>query len=143
MVAGKHLPEIPARGYANEELESLYTLGRHYLEIGRFYSAKNIFNGLVSVSPEFVKAWQGLTVTCLLSGSINEAAGAARQLLRIDPGSILGHLLLVDTQLIQKDFNSAGTALGEISEMIEKSPAVSPNLIKIFKALLVRFEHKR
>lgn len=143
MATGKNLPELPARGYSDDELESLYSLGQHFLEIGRFYSAKNIFSGLVAIAPDFLKGWQGLAVTGLLSGSVNEAAGAARQLIRAEPSSLLGQLLLIDAQLSQKDFNSAGTALGEISEQIERNPSVSPNLIKIFRALLVRFEHKR
>lgn len=139
----RSLPELPARGYSVDELEALYALGRHYIEIGKFFSAKNIFSGLIVVAPDFIKGWLGMAVTALLNGNLNEASGAVRQLLRADPASLIGQLLLINVQLAQKDFNSAGTALGEISELLESGSSVSPNLSRIYKSLLVRFEHKR
>jgi len=130
------------RGYSDEELNHIYELGRFCLENGDFRRAEVILSGLNDVAPEYSPAWLG---TCCVQNSnknYESAVVAAKQALRAEPESIEAMLFLSCSLLTIKDFNAAGSYLGEVGERLEGGSLKSPNLLRFYKAQLARYQNR-
>jgi hypothetical protein len=134
--------EVLKRGYSDEELGHIYALARFCLENGDTRRAETILFGINEVAPDFGLAWLG-TCTIHSMNKNNEAAlSAAKQALRTDPESIEAMLFLVCCLLTAKDFNAAGSYLGEIGERIDAGMVESPNLLRFYQAQLARYQNR-
>ena len=143
------MPAVPQRGssdsrrgYSEEEISTIYELGRLYLESGLFPAAENIMRGLTEVVPDFAPGWLGLCYLHIQNKNSDAALQAARQAVRADSSSIEAQLFLITCFLSVGDYNSAGTYLGEVGESIETGSVEDPNLIRFFKAQLARYQSR-
>ena len=134
--------EVPRRGYSEEELSHIYELGRFCLENGEFRRAEAIMSGLNEVAPEFGPAWLGTCYIHTQSKNFDAAVHAARQALRADSESIEAMLFLVCCLLTTKDFNAAGSYLGEVGERFESGGVEKPNLLRYYRTQLARYQNR-
>lgn len=132
--------EVLRRGYADEEVAAIYALGRLYLENGDIRRAEVIFHGLTEALPDFAPGWLGMSYVFLASRNYDQAIYSARQALRLDPDFVPATLFLVASLLSTRDYNSAGTFLGEVGEKIESGAVEDPALIRFYKGQLARFQ---
>ena len=133
--------DLAARGgYSDDEISSIYALAVSFLENGVLKQAEIIFAGLVEVLPEFVPAWLGLAYVRGQDGNYDSALVAAQQAVRYDEQSAAAILYLVTFLLTAGDLQSAGTYLGEIADRIESAELQDPQLIRFFRAQMVRYQ---
>jgi lipopolysaccharide biosynthesis regulator YciM len=131
--------EVLKRGYSDEEIGHLYELGRLFLEHGDLRRAEVMFIGISEVAADFAPAWLGIAYIHIQNKNFDGAITAAAAALRIMPDSVEAMLFLISCQLTTGDYNSAGTYLGEIGERIESGLLEDPNLIRFYKAQMVRY----
>jgi tetratricopeptide (TPR) repeat protein len=134
--------EVLKRGYSDEELNHIYELSRLLLESGDFRRAETILHGINEVAPDFGPAWLGMAFVRLHEKDYDKAATHARQALRINTDSVEAMLFLACALLSTGDYNSAGTQLGEIGERIESGAIDQPNLVRFYRAQLVRYQSR-
>ena len=134
--------EILKRGYSDEEINHIYELGRFYLENGDLRRAEAILLGLTEVAPEFSAAWLGMSYIHMQSKNYDPAIYTARQALRVEPNAVEAILFLVTCLLTAGDFNSAGTYLGEVGEMIDSGAVDDPNVVRFYGAQLARYQSR-
>lgn len=132
--------EVLRRGYSDEEVGHLYDLARLFLDNGNERDAEVLLNGLVEVAPDFAPAWLALCYVRIVQREYDEAIACARQALRIDPEFIEAMLLLVTCLITTRDFSSAGTYLGEVRERIDAGAVASPNLVRLYRVQLARYQ---
>lgn len=130
--------EIVRGSYAEEEILSLYALGKHFFDAGDLRNAELILRGLTTVEPGFVSGWVGLACVALHRQNYEEAIVAARQALRMDQDRAEALIFLVIAFLETGDRISAGTHLGELRDHVEAGRMHHPSMKRIFQALLVR-----
>ncbi|MCB0328874.1 MAG: hypothetical protein KDD70_04405 [Bdellovibrionales bacterium] len=129
------------QGYSTNELQALYALSRSYVTGGQLGLAERIAKGLVAVAPEFAQAWLILAYTALMREDYNEAIFSARQTLRIIPTSTEALLFLVISYFQADDFQTGGTYLGEVADLI-RSEAIKPEVKKLYDSQVIRFEER-
>ncbi|MCB0334017.1 MAG: hypothetical protein KDD55_10995 [Bdellovibrionales bacterium] len=134
--------EVLRKGYSDEEVSSIYELARLHLENGQLAKGEAILDGLVEVSPDFAPAWLAKCYLSLMAQNLDKALFSARQALRIQPDFVEAILFLVACLMSVGDFNSAGTHLGEVGERIEAGMVTDPEVIRLYKAQLIRFQNK-
>lgn len=134
--------DLVRRGYAEEEISSIYELGRLCLENGSLRQAETILLGLTEVAPDYAPAWLGMSYIHIQNRNFDGAIFAARQALRIDPNFTEAMLYLVACLLTTGDFNAAGTYLGEVSDKIEGGLVDDSNVIRFFRAQLARYQSR-
>jgi Flp pilus assembly protein TadD len=125
--------------YSKEEQLDIYALGRMCLESGQVKRAQVILRGLTTVAPEFVPGWLATAVAQATLGNVEQSLDAARQALKLQPDSAIAMIILVTTSLTLGDQSTAGTYLGELNDMIEQGAVSDPNLIRLFKMQMVRY----
>jgi hypothetical protein len=144
------MPTIDSK-YSDDQIESLYSLGRHYLKIGSFRNAEIIFRGIVAVRENFFQAHLALIYLLINNDLYTEASLLVENTksLFISEGDIdknhFARLLLLESiiSLNLADFAKAGTALGEVHELIENHTVDNADLISIFRSQLVRYQSKK
>ncbi|MCI5064132.1 hypothetical protein MRY87_00250 [bacterium] len=129
------------QGYSNSELESLYALSRMYLLAGETHSSEKIARGLTAVAPDFEKAWLLLSYLLLMKEDLNGVFAAARQALRIHTTSLEALLFLVISAFEGEDFQSGGTYLGEVADLLGQEDA-RPELRRVYESQTLRFEQR-
>jgi len=134
--------EILRRGYSDEEIAHLYELGRFFLENGDIRRAEIIITGITEVAPDFAPAWLAMSYIHIQGRNTDGAIFAARQALRVNPGSAEATLFLATCLLTSGDLNSAGTYLGEVGEMIESGSVDDANIVRFYRAQLARFQSR-
>lgn len=134
--------EVLRRGYSDEELSHIYELARLYLEMGNVKSAEIILSGLVEVAPDFAPGWMGMAYIQMLSKNYEAASLAARNALRVVPGSPEALLYLVACLLTLGDFNSAGSFLGEIQEKIDTGVSLPQEVVRFYRMQLARYQNR-
>ncbi len=134
--------EVLRKGYSDEEVSSIYELARLHLENGQLAKGEAILDGLVEVSPDFAPAWLAKSYLSLVGQDLDKSLFAARQALRIEPDFAEAMLFLVSCLMSVGDFNSAGTHLGEVGERVEAGMVTDPDVIRLYKAQLIRFQNK-
>ena len=132
--------ELLKRGYSDEELMHIYELARLFLDNGQLKRAESILIGLSEVAPDFSLAWLGLSYIHIQGKSYESACRFARSVLQIDPESVPAMLYLVPCLLTLGDLNSAGTFLGEVGERIQSGAVNDPNIVRLYKMQLARYE---
>ncbi len=132
--------DLIKRGYSETEVDSMYSLGRHFLECGHFKRAEIIFKGLNFIVPEYAPAWLGTCAVCSTKKEYELALNAASKAFQADPKSAEAEIYLACSLISVKDFNAAGTYLGEIAEKIDAGIIVKPDLIRFFRTQLVRYQ---
>ena len=140
--AERALPEAHRRGYSDDELAQIYELGRFSLENGDVRRAESIMFGLNEVAPEFAPGWLGSCTIHTQNKNYDGAVHAARQALRADPESPEAMLYLICCLLTVKDFNAAGSFLGEVGERVDTNAINTPNLLRFYRAQLARYQNK-
>ena len=132
--------EVLKRGYSQEELSHLYELGRFFLENGNVKQAEIILNGVSEIMPDFVPALLARVAISITNKEYELALKFARDAAAIDPGSPVCALYLITCLLITRDFNAAGTLLGEVGEKVESGAVSDPNVIRFYKGQLARYQ---
>lgn len=131
--------EMQRTSYSKEELADIYALAKMSLETGQVKRAEVIVRGLTTVAPEFVPGWLALAVCHSTLGNIDAAQDAARRALKMQPDSAAAMMLLVTAALTLGDMGTAGTYLGEVSDLVEQGRIADPNLLRLFKMQMARF----
>ena len=138
----KPAPEPIKRSYSDEEVESIYELGRFSAENGDLKRAEVIMRGLVEIAPDYAPAWLGMSFVHAQNHAYENAIQAARRCLKINPAMVEAELFLITFLLSTGDFNSAGTLLGEVGEKIDHGEIDNPNAIRFYRMQLARFESR-
>ncbi|MCO6431223.1 MAG: tetratricopeptide repeat protein [Deltaproteobacteria bacterium] len=136
----RSVPDQMRGGYSEEEVSSIYELGRIYLENGNLKAAEAIMQGLTEVVPDFSPAWLGLCYIQVFSNNYDAALLAARRAHTADPASPEALLFLISCLLSSGDYHAAGTYLGEIGEKIEGGGITDPEIVRFFRAQLARYQ---
>ena len=134
--------EVIRRGYSDEEIHNVYSLGRLFLEGGAFRRAETVFRGLIEVAPEFMLARLGLAYVHLVAGEHETVLELSRDILRTNPTHPECMLLTVISSLSVGDLNAAGTYLGELKDEIEAQHITDSALIRLYRSQLVRFQSR-
>lgn len=142
MSEAKGALEVTKRGYSEEEITSIYELGRLLIENGSLKQAESIFQGLIEVAPEFVPGWLGLAYLHIHQNNSETGLITAQQAVRLDAESCEAMLFLVICLLSTGDYQSAGSYLGEIGDRVESGSIDNPNVIRLFRAQMARYEHR-
>ena len=138
--ADNFAPTVPKRTYSSEEVAHIYELARFWLENGDNTRADLLLRGIVEVSPDFSPGWLGLAYLALQSNQIESGANCAKRAYNADPNSIEAQLFYVSFLIIQGDFGTAGTLLGEVQEKIDGGQTSSQNVIRFYRMQLARYE---
>lgn len=137
--SGKKFSEVIKRGYSDEELGHIYELGKLHFENGNLTRGAIIMRGILSVAPEFVPALLSMVYVNLQRGNKEEALKAAREAYRINQDSVIVQLFLIAALLSAGDIASAGTHLGEVGELIEQGNVEDVNVVRFYRAQVVRY----
>lgn len=133
---------LPRSAYSREEVRDMYELGKLWLETGLHKRAEAIMTGLNEVAPDFAPAWLG---TAFLRGSQLDYDGvvsAATAALRLEPDCVEAMLFLVIAALALKDLSMAGTYLGEVGDRVEQGQLSNPNVLRLYKMQLSRYQNR-
>lgn len=131
--------DLTRANYSKEELVDIYALAKLSLESGHIKRAETITLGLTAVAPEFVPGWLARSVTHATSGNIEAALEAARRALKLQPDSAAAMMLVITTALTLGDASTAGTYLGEVSDMIDQGKIADPHLLRLFRMQMSRY----
>ncbi len=126
--------------YSNEEQLDIYALARMSIETGQLKRADLILRGLTTVAPEFMPGWLALSVVKSSLGEFEVALEAAKRAVKLQYSSPAALILLVVNALTTGDRSMAGTYLGELKDMIDQGTIVEPNIIRLFKMQMVRYQ---
>jgi Flp pilus assembly protein TadD len=134
--------EIIKRGYTDDELSSIFALGRLFLECGNFTKAYSVLRGVAEVAPDYLPAWLGLGYICIMNGDYEQALAMTSQVLRREPSDPQAMLMTVICSLSTGDLNNAGTYLGELKDGIDGDSITEPTLIRLYSSQMVRFQSR-
>lgn len=135
--------ELTRRGYSDEEVEQIYELGRLFIESGQLRKAELIMHGLNEVAADYYPAWLASAYLHLLAQDYDTAVLACQNALRLNAEGPEAMLLLAACLLTTGDFNTAGTYLGEVNEKIDMGKIRSPNVVRLFKMQLARYQSRQ
>lgn len=136
------MADIDFGNYLENELDSIYELGRFFLENGDLRSAEVIMDGLNQVSPGFYPAWLAKSYVSLIDGALENALRCAEQAVKLAPQSVETLLYVVVCSLSCGDYNKAGTFLGEVGERVDKNEIDNPQLVRFYRAQLLRYQNR-
>jgi hypothetical protein len=134
--------DVIRRGYTDAEIESIFALGRLFVESGSFSRAVVILKGLTEVVPDYAPAWLALGYISIMNGEYEQALGHSGQVLRRNPTQPEAMLMNVICSLCTGDINSAGTYLGELKDAIDGEMINNPQLVRLYQSQLVRFQSR-
>ena len=134
--------DLPRRSYSQDEVADIYELGKLWLESGQHKKAEAVMAGLNEVAPDFAPAWLGTAFLRSVASDYEGVIAAATSALRINPNSVEAMLFLVLAALALKDPNMAGTYLGEIGDRIEQGGVTNPNVSRLYKMQLTRYQNR-
>lgn len=119
--------------YSNDELFSIYELGRMYYEMGYFAAAERIFAGLVAVSDDFAEARLGLGLVKFECEQYDEAAGCFRSLVQEDKLALEAYLGLAAIFIAQGEATRARTLLLQLEKGVEGIDNLPPNARRLWQ----------
>lgn len=134
--------EVSRRGYSDEEIDQIYELGRLFLESGQLRRAEVVMHGLNEVAPDYYAAWLASGYLHILSQDYDAAVLCCQNALRVFSEGPEAMLLLAACLLTTGDFNTAGTYLGEVAEKIDMGKIRNPNVVRLFKMQLARYQSR-
>lgn len=126
--------------YSNEEQLDIYALAKMSIETGQLKRADLILRGLTTVAPEFLPGWLALSVVKSSLGEFEVALEAATRAVKLQYNSPVALILSAVNALTIGDRSIAGTYLGELKDMIDQGAIVEPNIIRLFKMQMVRYQ---
>lgn len=126
--------------YAEDEIHALYDLVLMCLEAGEIKRASTIAQGLVIIAPKFVPGYLALSYIHCIAGEFQDAYEVSTKAYRLAGDDSQVALFYATTALTVGDAQSAGTVLGEVGEMIESNALISPNITRLYKLQLARFQ---
>lgn len=138
----KSSSEVLKRAYSEEEVAALYELARLLLENGDHRRAEIILTGITEAAPDFYPAPLAKSYIAIHERDFEKGVTLARQALRLEPESVPAMLFLASALLSTGDYNTSGTYLGEIGERIESGVVDHPNIIRFYRAQLVRYQDR-
>lgn len=124
--------------YSEEELASLYELGRLYFEMGYFAPAERIFSGLANVDNGRTPARLGLGLVKLERGFLQDATSHFRQVLQSGAYEAQAKIALGASFIAGGDLTRAQSILGEVTKTIEEGRSLDVEERRLFEALLLR-----
>lgn len=134
--------ELIKRGYSEDEIATIYELGRLHLETGNLKRAEFIFHGLTEILPEFAPGWLGMCYVHIHARDYDLAIYCANQSLRAAPHMTEPLLFLIACLLTTGDYNSAGTYLGEVGDKIQTGLEDRPSIVRFFRAQMARYQYR-
>lgn len=114
--------------YSNEELSSIYELGRMYFEMGFFVPAERIFGGLVAVDNGQTPARIGLGLLKLERGLFQESTIHFRTAIQAGPFALQAKIGLVSAFIGLNELPRARSLLGEIGKELTQNPKIPREL---------------
>jgi tetratricopeptide (TPR) repeat protein len=137
--------EVIKRGYRDDEIISIYSLGRLSLECGNLKRADRIFRGLTQVTPDFLLAWLGLGYVHMMYQDFESALENIKRALTIQKTSVEAMLMMAICSLNSGDLNTAGMYLGETKDLIDslrekQRTQIDPRIIALLDSQIVRFQ---
>ena len=141
-VPARRASELPKRSYSRDEVVDIYELGKLWLESGQIKRAEAIMSGLNEVAPDFGPAWLGTAFLRSLGVDHEGVVQAATAALRLDPDNVEAMMFIVLAALALKDWNMAGTYLGEVGDRIEQGAVKNPNVPRLYKMQLARYQNR-
>ncbi len=133
---------LPRQSYSRDEVGDIYELAKVWLESGQHKKAEALLSGLNEAAPDFAPAWLGTAFLCATDLDYEGIIGAASTALRLEPNSVEAMLFLVVAALGLKDWNLAGTYLGEIGDRVEQGSVVTPFASRFYKMQLARYQNR-
>jgi hypothetical protein len=125
--------------YTQEDLTSIYELGRMYFEMGFFMPAERIFAGLTVVDNGTTPARLGLGLLKLERGLFQESTVFFRASLQAKTFTLEAKLGLVAAFLGMGEIPRARSLLAEIAKEIQSTPAaVHPEVRTLAEAFAQR-----
>ena len=124
--------------YSNEELSSLYELGRLYFEMGYFAPAERVFNGLCAVGEGRTPARLGLGLVKLERVLYQEATIQFRNALQLTSSSLQAKLGLCAAFIAIGEISRARTILAEIAKSAELNEQTDAEIRRLFEAFVIR-----
>jgi tetratricopeptide (TPR) repeat protein len=125
-------------GYSEEEILSLYDLARISVEGGELKRAEIIATGLCEVVPDFSPAFLILAYCQVWSKDYEAASDSSERAYKISPNDLSVLFFVAATKLLVNDSQRAGTILGEIGELLEKTRDTEAE--RLYRLLLARFQ---
>lgn len=139
---GRNNADLPRRKYSRDEVVDMYELGKFWLESGQYKRAEAIMTGLNEVAPDFAPAWLGTAFLCSVASDYHAVAAAAKAALRSEQDNVEAMLFLAMAALALKDLNTAGTYLGEVGDRLEQGAVSNPNVGRLYKMQLARYQNR-
>lgn len=124
--------------YTNDELFSMYELGRMYFEMGYFAPAERIFNGLSAVDEDRTPSRLGLGLVKLERGLYQEAAVHFRAALQSGVYPLQSKLGMCTAFIAVGELSRAKSILAEIAKGSEVDAQTESELRKLYEALAIR-----
>lgn len=125
--------------YPHELLNSIYELGRLYLETGYDAQAERIFSGIAEIAPGQTAAWVGLGLLHLERGAIEEAVAFLGRELEVGEFQIEAKLGLAVACIARGDLGKAKSILVPLAGELESlKGAISPAVRDLWEALALR-----
>lgn len=134
--------EHPRKGYSEEEVHDIYSLGKLWLYTGHHKRAEVVLSGLNEVAPDFAPAWLGTAFLRSIRGDIEGGLSAARHALRSEPESAEAMLYVVALSLTLGDVSTAGTYLGEVGDSIQAGRASNEHIARFYRMQLARYQSR-
>jgi len=134
--------ELPGRKYSRDEVVDIYELGKFWLESGQYKRAEAVMTGLNEVAPDFAPAWLGTAFLRSVASDYDGVVVAAKAALRLEQDSVEAMLFLAMAALALKDINTAGTYLGEVGDRLEQGGVSNPNVARLYKMQLARYQNR-
>ena len=136
----QRLPEKIKNAYSADEITHLYALGRFFIENGNLVGAEWIFKGISEIAPQSALGWLGLTYLALFNQEYDKALEIARKAVKTNEHLVNCLVAEATTLLSLEDIATAGTVLGELGERAEQGELQEPNLLRFYRAQLVRYQ---
>lgn len=124
--------------YTEEQFESIYALGKMYLEMGYFVPAERIFAGLAKIDLNFITAANvGLALLRLQKGQYQESTVFFRLLLQSPRFSLFAKLGLSAAFLGQKELSRARLLLLEVQSEYNKRRVNDTQIKKLIESFFI------
>ena len=128
------------KGYNEDEVADIYSLGKLWLETGYHKRAEAVMSGLNEVAPHFAPAWLGTAFLRSMSGDIEGGLHAAETAVKLDPENDAAMLYVVTLSLTLGDVSAAGTYLGEVGDRLRDGKIASENVARLYRMQLARYQ---
>lgn len=131
--------KTPAK-YSDGERNTIFALGRFFLEIADIARAEIVFRGLVEIDPKFTPGRLGLSYVFANSSRWEEVESQARYILDHEPKNPEALLFGVLSALNLGERTTGGSRLGEFGELIDSGLELDADQLLIYRSQLARYQ---